>query len=79
MSTEDNRDLLEILDNRVAARSTIIASQISLEQWHEALPDPTIADAILDRVIHSAHRIKLSGESMRKILAKPEQKELNNG
>jgi DNA replication protein DnaC len=49
------------------------------EQWHEALPDPTIADAILDRVIHSAHRIKLTGESMRKILAKPEQKELNNG
>ncbi|MBP7892454.1 MAG: ATP-binding protein, partial [Firmicutes bacterium] len=52
--------------------------QIPLEQWHEALPDPTIADAILDRVIHSAHRIKLTGESMRKILAKPEQKELNN-
>jgi DNA replication protein DnaC len=79
MSTEDSRDLLEILDDRVAARSTIIASQIPLEQWHEALPDPSIADAILDRVIHSAHRIKLTGESMKKILAKPEQKELNNG
>jgi len=78
MTIQDSRDLLEILDDRVATRSTIVASQIPLEHWHEALADPTVADAILDRVIHSAHRIKLSGESMRKVLAATQHEELNN-
>ena len=78
MTAQDSRDLLEILDDRVATRSTIIASQIPLEQWHETLADPTVADAILDCVVHSAYRIKLMGESMRKLLAKPTTEEVIN-
>jgi DNA replication protein DnaC len=60
------RDLLEILDDRYDRRSTLITSQIPVEKWHAYLEDPTIADAILDRLIHNSHRITLKGESMRK-------------
>jgi hypothetical protein len=60
------RDLLEVLDDRHALRSTIITSQIPVESWHAAIGDPTLADAILDRLVHNAHRLTLSGESMRK-------------
>ena len=60
------RDLLEILDDRYDRRSTLITSQIPVEKWHAFLEDPTIADAILDRLIHNSHRITLKGESMRK-------------
>lgn len=60
------RDLLEILDNRHGKRSTIVASQIPVEDWHAAIGDPTLADAILDRLVHNAHRINMDGESMRK-------------
>lgn len=59
-------DLLEILDDRVGLKSTIVTSQLPLDQWHTYLGDPTIADAILDRLVHAAHRITLKGESMRK-------------
>jgi len=60
------RDLLEILDDRYDRRSTLINSQIPVEQWHGYLQDPTIADAILDRLIHNSYRLVLKGESMRK-------------
>lgn len=60
------QDLLEILDDRDGTRSTIITSQLPTDRWHEHLADPTLADAILDRVIHRAHRLTLSGPSRRK-------------
>lgn len=60
------RDLLEILDDRYDVRSTLVATQLPLELWHEAIGDPTLADAILDRLVHNAYRIELKGESFRK-------------
>ena len=59
-------DLLEVLDDRVGTRSTVITSQLPVEHWHAYLNDPTLADAILDRVLHSAHKLSLTGESLRK-------------
>lgn len=59
------RDLLEILDDRYDKASTLITSQLPVDRWHNYLGDPTLADAILDRLIHNAHRIQLSGDSMR--------------
>ena len=59
-------DRLEILDDRHGHRSTLVTSQIPVENWHAALGDPTLADAILDRLVHNTYRINLSGESMRK-------------
>jgi DNA replication protein DnaC len=69
------RDLLEILDDRYDRRSTIITSQLPVDQWHAHLGDPTLADAILDRIVHNAYRVTLTGESMRKhkALADPAQ------
>jgi len=60
------RDLLEILDDRYDRKSTLITSQLPVEQWHTYLEDPTVADAILDRLIHNSYRLALEGESMRK-------------
>lgn len=60
------RDLLEIVDDRHEARSTIVTSQLPLTHWHDAIGDSTLADAILDRLVHNAHQISLNGESMRK-------------
>jgi DNA replication protein DnaC len=62
----ERHDLLEILEDRVGTRSTIIASQLPTDKWHDHLGDPTLADAILDRLIHNAHRIVLKGPSQRK-------------
>jgi len=62
----NRRDLLEILDDRYDRRSTLITSQLPVEQWHKYLEDPTLADAILDRLIHNSYRLTLKGESMRK-------------
>lgn len=59
------QDLLEILDDRDGTRSTIITSQLPIDRWHEQLGDPTLADAILDRVVHRAHRLGLIGPSRR--------------
>jgi DNA replication protein DnaC len=59
-------DLLEVLDDRVGTRSTIMTSQLPIENWHDYIGDPTLADAILDRLVHSAHKIHLEGESIRK-------------
>lgn len=60
------RDLLELLDDRHGSRSTIVTSQLPVEHWHELIGEPTLADAILDRLVHNAYRITLKGESMRK-------------
>lgn len=64
------RDLLEVIEDRQGLTSTIVASQLPIENWHENIGDPTIADAILDRLVHNAHRINLKGTSMRKKRAK---------
>jgi DNA replication protein DnaC len=67
LSQSDRNDLLEVLDDRVGARSTLITSQLPVTHWHAYLNDPTLADAILDRVIHAAHKIELAGESLRRV------------
>lgn len=66
LTDPERRDLLEVIEDRHGAASTIIASQLPVDHWHEMIGDPTIADALLDRVVHNAHRINLKGESMRK-------------
>ncbi len=63
---DQRRDLLEILDDRHNLRSTIVTSQVPVKLWHETIADPTLADAILDRLVHNAHKIQLKGESLRK-------------
>ena len=65
LNQAERNDLLEVLDDRVGTRSTAITSQLSTEHWHAYLNDPTLADAILDRVLHAAHRLPLTGESQR--------------
>jgi len=69
-SSLEAQDLCEILEERQMAKSTLITTQLPLEHWQEVLPDPVIADAILDRVMHSAVQIKITGESYRKVKAK---------
>jgi DNA replication protein DnaC len=69
LTPEQSRDLLEIIDDRHNRGSTIVTSQLPVEHWHEMIANPTIADAILDRLIHSAHRLQLDGPSMRKLKA----------
>jgi len=63
-------DLLEILEDRNGRGSTIVTSQVPTDQWHEVIGDPTLADAILDRLVHNAHRLNMTGESMRRITAR---------
>ena len=70
MTADQRRDLLEILEDRHGRGSTIVTSQLPVEHWHEVIGDPTIADAILDRLVHNAHRLTLKGESLRKAAAK---------
>ena len=66
MGARERTDLLELLDDRVGTRATLITSQLPVEHWHDYLGDPTLADAILDRLLHSAHQLHLEGDSMRK-------------
>ena len=66
LSREQRHDLLEILEDRHGLKSTLVTSQLPIDHWHEQIGDPTLADAILDRLVHNAHKIKLNGESMRK-------------
>ena len=66
LNDENRRDLLEIIEDRHDCRATLVTSQLPVEHWHEALGDPTLADAILDRLVHNAYKITLQGESMRK-------------
>lgn len=70
LDDEHRHDLLEILEDRYALRSTLVTSQYPVQNWHELIGDPTLADAILDRLVHSAYQLKLKGESMRKQLKK---------
>jgi DNA replication protein DnaC len=70
LNDKERRDLLEVLEDRHGITSTIVSSQIPMEKWHDAIGDPTIADAVLDRLIHNAHIITMKGESMRKLLSK---------
>lgn len=69
LSDEHRHDLLEVIEDRHGRRATMVTSQLPLEHWHEAIGDPTLADAILDRLVHSAYKITLKGDSMRKRLA----------
>ena len=67
MSDPERRDLLEVLEDRQSISSTIITTQVPVENWITLIGDPTLADAILDRLVHNAHQINLKGDSMRKI------------
>jgi DNA replication protein DnaC len=78
LTDEQRRDLFEVVEDRYERKSTLIAAQLPLDNWHDIIGDPTLADAILDRLVHNAHKIALKGDSMRKKkgdLNKPE----NNG
>jgi DNA replication protein DnaC len=68
LSQQHSRYFLDILDDRTGLTSTIVSSQLTIDQWHQTFDDPTLADAILDRLVHSAHKIAMTGESMRKLL-----------
>jgi DNA replication protein DnaC len=67
LSRSQAKDLLEILDDRYGRSATLIATQIPVEDWHARIPDPTISDAVLDRLVHNAYRLELKGDSMRKV------------
>jgi hypothetical protein len=69
VTAEQGRDVLEILDDRQGRGSTIVTSQVDVKHWHDMIANPTVADAILDRLVHNAHRLSLAGESLRKAAA----------
>jgi len=66
LGPEQRRDLLEIIEDRYGRGSTLITSQVPADRWHDLIGDPTLGDAILDRIVHSAHRIQLRGDSLRR-------------
>lgn len=66
LNDQERRDMLEVIEERHGIRSTVIATQLPVDAWHKVIGDPTIADAILDRLVHNAHRIELTGKSMRR-------------
>lgn len=65
LTSAQGRDMLEIIDDRHGRRSTLLTSQLPVAQWHDLIPDPTVADAVLDRLVHTAHRLELKGETLR--------------
>jgi DNA replication protein DnaC len=69
----ERRDFWEICEDRYDTRSMILTSQLPVSKWHEQIGDPTLADGILDRLVHNAHRIEMRGDSMRKARPKPER------
>ena len=71
LAPSERRDLPELLEDRHGRGSTIVTSQLPVAHWHEAIGDPTLADAILDRIVHNALRLQLSGESLRRKPTKP--------
>lgn len=75
LSDAERRDFLEICDTRYQARSTLLTSQLPVASWHAQIGDPTLADSILDRLVHNAHRIEINGESMRKQRGRKTRKE----
>src|SRR3954470_504431 len=70
LTSQQGRDLLDIVEDRHNRGSTMVTSQLPVEHWHEIIGNPTLADAILDRLVHNAHRLTLKGESLRKAAAK---------
>jgi len=70
-SDQQRLDLLEIFEERYRRKSTLITAQLPVAQWHDMIGEPTIADAILYRIVHNAHRISLEGDSMRKRKSRP--------
>jgi len=74
----ERRSFLEVCDDRYGRRSTVLTSQLPVESWHAQIGDPTIADSILDRLVHNAYRIEMNGESIRKNKKKAAQ-ELTGG
>ncbi len=70
LNESQRRDLLELFEDRHNLKSTLITSQMPVDHWHELIGDPALADAILDRLTHNAHRVPLKGESLRKKQAK---------
>jgi DNA replication protein DnaC len=73
LTETERRDFWEICEDRYQRRSTILASQLPVARWHEQIGDPTLADGILDRLVHNAHRLELKGDSMRKRSAQTER------
>jgi len=73
LTPDQAADLLEVIEDRAGMRATIVTSQLPAAMWHQAIADPTIADAALDRILHNAERIELSGESMRRGPASPDR------
>ena len=69
ITLSQRNDLLEIMEDRHGLKSTLITSQLPIAQWHKAIGDATLADAILDRLLHNSHKLKLKGESMRKVMS----------
>jgi DNA replication protein DnaC len=69
IAAQERQDLLELLDDRVGSRSTLITSQLPTSAWHQWLNEPTIADAIMDRLLHGSHTLALKGESLRRVKA----------
>ena len=67
MSSPERRDLLEVVEERHALSSTVVVTQLPTDRWHDNIKEATIADAILDRLVHNAHKINLKGDSMRKL------------
>ena len=70
LTAAQTRDLADILDDRYGRRATLVATQMPVEDWHARLGDPALADAILDRLVHNAHRLNLAGDSLRKAAGK---------
>ena len=70
MTLGQRNDVLEIMEDRHGLRSTLITSQLPITKWHQTIGDATLADAILDRLVHNAYKLKLKGESMRKVNSK---------
>ena len=79
LTDEQRRDLLELIDERHNRKTTIVTSQLPIKLWHEVIGDKTLADAILDRLVHNSYRIELRGESMRKILSESKIEEKKEG
>jgi DNA replication protein DnaC len=73
LNADNQRDMLEVLEDRYGTRSTLVTSQLPIEKWHATIADPTFADAILDRLVHNAYKLNLKGDSMRKTKAKTNQ------
>ena len=69
LSSDEATSLFEIIEDRTEINSTIITSQLPVNEWYDILNNPTIADALLDRIVHSSHRIEIEGDSMRKAKA----------